>query len=76
MVKFFCDRCLREVEDLEALVEFSIEVSERPSRPVWSWRAEVCRDCYEAMRKEVSFHLASFASEEGKKASPLRKVGA
>ena len=74
MVKFFCDRCLTEVEGIESLVEFSIDVTERPNRPVWSWRAEVCRNCYEAMREEVASRIASFSSEEGRKRAPLRRV--
>jgi hypothetical protein len=54
MVKFFCDRCGAEVENLDALLEFLIEASERPNRAVWSWRAEVCQECYEAMKEDIN----------------------
>ncbi len=74
MIKFFCDRCLAEVEGTDSLVEFGVEVTARPNLLVWGWRAEVCRDCYEVMREEVTSGVASFSSEEGKKRSSLRKV--
>jgi len=74
MVKFFCDRCLTEVESMDSLVVFTIDVAERPNRPVWNWQGEVCRDCYEAMREEISSRVLSFASEEVRKRPPLKKV--
>jgi hypothetical protein len=74
MVKFFCDRCLTEVESQDLLVVFAIDVSERPNRSVWSWQAEVCQDCYEAMREEVTSRITSFSSEEGRRRPALRKV--
>jgi len=74
MVKFFCDRCLAEVEGIDSLVEFAVDVSERPNRPLWGWRAEVCRNCYEAMREEIISRIASFSSEEGRRRPALRKV--
>ena len=74
MIKFFCDRCQAEVEGMDALVEFSVEVTERPNLSVWGWRAEVCRNCYEAMREEVTSRLASFSFEKDTKRSSLRKV--
>jgi hypothetical protein len=74
MIKFFCDRCLAEVESMDSLVVFTIEVTERPNRSVWDWQGEVCQDCYEAMREEISAHVLSFSSEEGRRRSSLRKV--
>lgn len=74
MVKFFCDRCLAEVENMDSLVVFTIDVTERPNRPVWNWQSEVCRDCYEAMREEIGSRVLSFASEEGRRRASLKKV--
>ena len=74
MVKFYCDRCNNEVENLDALLEFSIDVVERPNRSLWHWRAEVCQECYEALKEDLTSRISpSPATEEGKKKS-LRKV--
>ena len=37
MVKVYCDRCNTEVESLDALLQFSIEVTEQPNRTAWSY---------------------------------------
>lgn len=66
MVKIFCDRCGNEVESLDALLQFSIEVTEQPNRSAWSWRAEVCQECFEAMKEEISTRVTQ-PSEEKKK---------
>lgn len=75
MVKFFCDRCRAEVENLDALLEFSIEVNERPNRSMWSWRAEVCQDCCETLKGEIHQHIVAPppTSEENRK-KPTRKA--
>ena len=52
MVRYYCDRCGNEVENLDALMEFSIDVTERPNRSLWHWRAEVCQECYEAIASD------------------------
>ncbi|MGE0826073.1 MAG: hypothetical protein AB7G75_06810 [Candidatus Binatia bacterium] len=54
MVKVFCDRCGTEVENLDALLQFSIDVTEQPNRSAWSWRAEICQDCFTLMKEEIS----------------------
>ena len=54
MVKVFCDRCGAEVENLDALFQFSIDVTEQPNRSAWSWRAEICQDCFTTMKEEIS----------------------
>jgi len=59
MVKVFCDRCNAEVENLDALLNFSIEVTEQPNRSAWSWRAEVCQDCFQSMKEEISSRIAA-----------------
>lgn len=70
MVKFFCDRCGAEVENLDLLLEFSIDVTERPNRSVWSWRTEVCQECYDLMKEEINSRIiAPPAVEENKKRS-------
>ena len=66
MVKIFCDRCSNEVESLDALLQFSIEVMEQPNRSTWSWRAEVCQECFEAMKEEITTRVTQ-PSEEKKK---------
>lgn len=74
MVKFYCDRCSNEVENLDALLEFSIDVIERPNRSLWHWRAEVCQECYEALKEEMASRITpSPTAEEGKKKG-IRKV--
>jgi hypothetical protein len=52
MVKFFCDRCGVEVENLDALRELAIDVTERPNRLVWNSRAEVCRECLDTLKDD------------------------
>ena len=68
MVKIFCDRCGNEVESLDALLQFSIEVTEQPNRSTWSWRAEVCQECFEAMKEEITTRVTQ-PSEEKKKSA-------
>jgi hypothetical protein len=74
MVKFFCDRCGNEVDNLDALLDFSIEVTERPNRSLWNWRAEVCQECYEALKDELSSRLAPPPSAEENKKKGIRKA--
>jgi hypothetical protein len=74
MVKFFCDRCGSEVENLDALLEFSIEVSERPNRSVWNWRAEVCQECCESMKEDINNRIIVPPVIEETKKKPLRKA--
>jgi hypothetical protein len=70
MVKVFCDRCNTEVENLDALLNFSIEVTEQPNRSTWSWRAEVCQECFETMKDEISSRIATQpVADEKKKGS-------
>jgi len=75
MVKHYCDRCGNEVEGLDALLEFSIDATERPNRSLWHWRAEVCQECYEALREEIANRLVAPppTTEENKKKG-VRKV--
>lgn len=74
MVKFFCDRCGVEVENLDALLEFSIAVSERPNHLIWNWRAEVCHGCYATMKEEIGSRLVALPLSEETKKKPVRKV--
>jgi hypothetical protein len=74
MVKFFCDRCGVEVENLDALLEFSIEVSERPNRSIWNWRAEVCHDCYTTMREDIGTRIVAPPLIEETKKKSVRKA--
>lgn len=74
MVKFFCDRCGNEVEGLDALLEFSISVAERPSRSLWSWRGEVCQDCYGQMKEEISNRILPPPPSEENKKKGMRKA--
>ena len=74
MVKFFCDRCGVEVENLDALFEFSIDVTERPNRSVWNWRSEVCQDCYEALKEEVLNRIVTPPAVEENRKKPARRV--
>ena len=74
MVKFFCDRCGNEVENLDALLEFSIDVTERLNRSVWSWRAEVCQECYETLKEEINSRLAPPPTTEENKKKGIRKA--
>jgi RNAse (barnase) inhibitor barstar len=74
MVKFFCDRCGAEVENMDALWEFSIDVTERPNRLVWNWRAEVCQDCYETLKDEIHNRVVSPPVVEETKKRNIRKA--
>jgi hypothetical protein len=67
MVKFFCDRCGNEVESLDALLEFTLDVTERPSRSLWHVHNEICQECYEALKEEVASRLTPSSAEENKK---------
>src|SRR5688500_34190 len=49
MVRLCCDRCGNEVESLDALLEFTLDVTERPSRSLWHVRNELCQECYEVL---------------------------
>jgi len=72
MVKVFCDRCNTEVENLDALLNFSIEVTEQPNRTTWSWRAEVCQDCFETMKEEISSRISAQPVADEKKKGPRK----
>ena len=74
MVKHYCDRCGNEVEGLDALLEFSIDVTERPNRSLWHWRAEVCQECYEALKEDFANRLAPPPTAEENKKKGVRKV--
>ena len=74
MVRYYCDRCGNEVENLDALMEFSIDVTERPNRSLWHWRAEVCQECYEALKEEIAHRLAPPPTAEENKKKGVRKV--
>ena len=68
MVKFFCDRCGNEVENLDTLLELSLDVTERPNRSLWHVRTEICQECYEALKEEITTRLTpSPGTEENKK---------
>ena len=58
MVKVYCDRCNTEVDSLDALLQFSIEVTEQLNRTAWNWRAEVCQACFETMKEEITARLS------------------
>ena len=72
MVKVFCDRCNTEVESLDSLLNFSIEVTEQPNRSPWSWRAEVCQDCFETMKEEMTNRIVAQPTTEEKKKGPRK----
>ena len=72
MVKVFCDRCNAEVENLDALLNFSIEVTEQPNRSAWTWRAEVCQDCFESMKDEITSRLVTQPVADEKKKGPRK----
>jgi len=72
MVKVFCDRCNTEVENLDSLMNFSIEVTEHPNRSTWSWRAEVCQECFETMKEEISSRIVSQPVADEKKKGPRK----
>ncbi|MBI3245920.1 MAG: hypothetical protein HYZ50_05380 [Deltaproteobacteria bacterium] len=74
MVKFFCDRCGAEVEQLDELLDFSLEVNERPNHSIWNWRAEVCRGCYELLKEELHQRLIAPATVEESRKKAVRKV--
>jgi hypothetical protein len=74
MVKFFCDRCSAEVENLDALLEFAIDVTERPNQSVWSWRSEVCHDCYETLKEEVYHRILAPPLVEENRKKPARRA--
>ena len=66
MVKIFCDRCGTEVDSLDALLQFSLEVTEPPNRSVWQWRAEVCQDCFTTMKEEIAARLSPPSDDKKK----------
>jgi len=72
MVKVFCDRCNAEVDSLDALLNFSIEVTEQPNRSTWSWRAEVCQECFETMKEEISSRIVTQPVVDEKKKGPRK----
>ncbi len=74
MVKFFCDRCGAEVENLDALLELSIDVTERPNRSLWTWRSEVCRECYDLLKEEINSRIIAPPAAEENKRKGARKV--
>jgi hypothetical protein len=74
MVKFFCDRCGAEVENLDALLELSIDVTERPNHSVWSWHTEVCRECYELLKEEINTRIMSPPVAEENRRRGARKA--
>ena len=74
MIKFFCDRCSAEVENFDALREFSIEVNERPNRSLWSWRSEVCQECYETLKGEIQQRIVASPSMEENRRKSSRKA--
>ena len=71
MVRFYCDRCSAEVEGPDDLVEVSVEGRERPSLSGWSFRAEVCRGCYEGLREAMTNLLGP--NDETKR-KPVRRA--
>ena len=66
MVKVYCDRCNAEVDSLDALLQFSIEVTEQLNRTAWSWRAEVCQACFETMKEEITVRLSPPSDDKKK----------
>jgi hypothetical protein len=74
MVKFFCDRCGNEVENLDALLDLSIDVTERPNRSQWHVRAEICQECYETLKEEISSRLSPSQGTEENKKKGVRKA--
>ena len=66
MVKVYCDRCNTEVDSLDALLQFSIEVTEQPNRTAWSWHAEVCQACFETMKEEITARLSPPSDDKKK----------
>jgi len=74
MVKFFCDRCGNEVENLDTLLELSIDVAERPNRSQWHVRVEICQECYETLKEEISNRLSPSPGTEENKKKGVRKV--
>jgi hypothetical protein len=74
MVKFYCDRCGSEVEGLDALLEFSIDATERPNRSIWHWRAELCQECYETIKEELTNSIAPPQTTDESKKRGVRKV--
>lgn len=74
MVKFYCDRCSNEVESLDTLLEFSIDVTERPNRSLWHVRAELCQECYETLKEEIAGRITPPAASEESKRKGVRKI--
>jgi hypothetical protein len=74
MVKFFCDRCGTEVESFDALIEFSLGATERPNRSIWSWQGEVCQECYETMKEEITNRVLPLPATEENKKKGIRKI--
>lgn len=73
MVRFYCDRCNVEVEGPDDLTEVAVEGRERPNLAAWSWRSEMCRGCYEAIKEAITNLLGS---AEDSKRKPVRRAGA
>ncbi len=74
MVKFYCDRCGNEVENLDALLELSLDVTERPNRSLWHVRTEVCQECYETLKEEITSRLVPPLGTEESKKKGVRKA--
>jgi hypothetical protein len=74
MVKFYCDRCGNEVESLDALLELTLEVTERPNRSLWHVRTEICQECYEGLKEEISSRITPPPTTEDSKKKAVRKV--
>jgi hypothetical protein len=71
MVRFYCDRCNSEVEGPDDLIEIAVEGRERPTLAAWNWRAEMCRNCYDAMKEAMTNLLGS--SDDAKR-KPVRRA--
>ncbi len=74
MVKFFCDRCGNEVETLDALLELSLDVTERLNRSLWHVRIEVCQECYETLKEEITPRLTPPPGTEENKKKGVRRT--
>jgi hypothetical protein len=74
MVKFYCDRCGNEVENLDNLLELSLDVTERPNRSLWHVRTEICQECYEALKEEITSRLTPPPGAEENKKKGVRKT--
>jgi hypothetical protein len=72
MVRFHCDRCNGEVEGPDEMVEIVIEGRERPNLAAWTWRAEMCRPCYESTKDAIT-NLVENAEDPKRKT--VRRAG-